>query len=272
VVFDTAMRGYERGQVDRRVQDLVAQLRVAVDRAETAERELAQAVDDGHAGFGGRIEKMLRIAEREADELRKDARREAAEILQQARSQAQAREYELDKTLAAGQAELDQRAAGLRRDLQAHQKAMTEELTAAREHANSVRDEAAANATAVLTKAQDQARATLLAAENAAEQHHDWIHNSIDRLVSNRDGLSAQLIRLREALANIPSEIQDPPADDATTPATATTTATTTATGTPAAAGGSWPEIVRLRRPDDSPPSSALPRRPAHAWGTARTW
>jgi hypothetical protein len=140
---------------------------------------------------------------------------------------------------------------------------MTEELAAAHEEANSVRGGAAANATAVLNKAQDQARSVLLAAENAAEQHHDWLHGEIDRLVSTRDGLSAELIRLREALAGIPTEIQDASTDEAAAPATAPTT--------PAAASGSAPEIVRPRRPDDSPQSSALPRRPARAWGTAHT-
>lgn len=253
VVFDTTMRGYDRGQVDQRIQELVAQLLVTMERAETAERELAQAADDGRGAFGGRIEKMLRIAEHEAEELREEAKREASEILEQARSQAQTRERELDETLAARQAELDERAEELTRDLRAHQKAMVEELAAAREEADSVRGGAAADAASVLDKAQDQARSALTAAETAAEGHHDWLDGEIHRLVSTRDGLHAELVRLREERASIPTAIEDAPDDEGAEVATAP--------AEPAAAGGSVPEIVRPRRSDDSHLPSALPTR-----------
>lgn len=93
--FAIAFRGYDRQQVDERMEDLkgrVGRLRI---RAEAAEAELKVAlsrlkdVDTGppagaESGFGVRVEKVLRLAEDEADAIRREAEREAAAELTRA--------------------------------------------------------------------------------------------------------------------------------------------------------------------------------------------
>ena len=106
--FDTVLRGYERRQVDEYVTkatDEIAKLkddladsqrkrRLANEHAEATERELRdvraksahsepRSVEDS---FGYRAEKLLRIAEQEAAEVRTHASRESAAIIEQART------------------------------------------------------------------------------------------------------------------------------------------------------------------------------------------
>ena len=103
--FDTVLRGYERRQVDdavSRLRNEVAQLkdelaeaerrrRQANEHAEATERELRdvraksahsepRSVEDS---FGYRAEKLLRIAEQEAAEVRTHASRESSAIIEQ---------------------------------------------------------------------------------------------------------------------------------------------------------------------------------------------
>ena len=108
--FDTVLRGYERRQVDDFVSRLKSELaqtkdeltdaqhkrRLANEHAEATERELRdlraksahsepRSVEDS---FGYRAEKLLRIAEQEAAEVRTHASRESAAIIEQARTEA----------------------------------------------------------------------------------------------------------------------------------------------------------------------------------------
>ncbi|HVV75521.1 MAG TPA: DivIVA domain-containing protein [Mycobacteriales bacterium] len=105
--FATVMRGYDRGQVDDYVARLNDFLADAEQRAQRAERsvadvirrnerlteELRQAIDrrqhmragEPYEGLGERIEHMLRLAGEEADNIREQARIEAEEIVADAR-------------------------------------------------------------------------------------------------------------------------------------------------------------------------------------------
>jgi DivIVA domain-containing protein len=106
--FASVMRGYDRGQVDDYVARLNDFLGDAEQRANRAERSLAdalrrnerlteelrQAIDRQHRepsssepyeGIGERIESILRLAAEEADSLRERGRSDAAEMVEQAR-------------------------------------------------------------------------------------------------------------------------------------------------------------------------------------------
>ena len=121
--FDTVLRGYERRQVDEfvaKASDDVARLkndladakrkcRLATDHAEATERELRdvraksahtepRSVEDS---FGYRAEKLLRIAEQEAAEVRTHASRESAAIIEQARTEAEKHRHEVEQSLIA---------------------------------------------------------------------------------------------------------------------------------------------------------------------------
>ncbi|MPZ64118.1 MAG: hypothetical protein GEU83_00855 [Pseudonocardiaceae bacterium] len=85
--FDIVLRGYDREQVDERLRFLgdelaTAEQALAAARERTAglEEELASArgelerrVPDPDVGFGNRVEKILRLAEEEAAEIRQRA-------------------------------------------------------------------------------------------------------------------------------------------------------------------------------------------------------
>jgi len=114
--FSVAMRGYDRAQVDayaqqvlnamktakqyrsdaeRRLDDVRTKLRRTEERITGLDRRLADsdaAIAENErptlAGLGARVEKLLRAAEREADDQREDARRQAADIRARALAEA----------------------------------------------------------------------------------------------------------------------------------------------------------------------------------------
>lgn len=101
--FDIVLRGYDRAQVDERVRFLSDELATA-EQALTAARErtagleeelssvrseLDRRVPDPDVGFGDRVEKILRLAEEEAAEIRQRADGEASSIVERARAEAE---------------------------------------------------------------------------------------------------------------------------------------------------------------------------------------
>src|SRR4051812_20246988 len=117
-VFAAAVRGYDRRQVDARIRELsseVANLRHALQqsdqRAGQAEDELRaaltklkQAGQQGdpakeQEGFGYRVEKVLRMAEIEASDIRTKAAREASALVEKARADAETHRHEVEQSL-----------------------------------------------------------------------------------------------------------------------------------------------------------------------------
>lgn len=99
--FDIVMRGYDRRQVDERLRFLGAEL-AAAEQALGASQERTAAVEDelarlrAQAGgrepnhsFGERVERILRLAEEEAEEVRARAADEAGATLHGARAEAE---------------------------------------------------------------------------------------------------------------------------------------------------------------------------------------
>ncbi len=98
--FDIVLRGYDREQVDERLRFLGDELATAEqaltaarERCAGLEQELASArgelgrrVPDPDVGFGDRVEKILRLAEEEAAEIRKRAGDEASSLVETARA------------------------------------------------------------------------------------------------------------------------------------------------------------------------------------------
>ena len=97
--FDTVRRGYERAQVDERISKLIADRDSALARITALEKRIeelhletqnaqAQVTDaePSYAGLGARVEKILRLAEEEAKDLREEARRAAEQHRELARS------------------------------------------------------------------------------------------------------------------------------------------------------------------------------------------
>lgn len=135
--FATVMRGYDRGQVDdyvARLNDFVAD---AEQRAQRAERSLADVVSrnerlteelrssvdrrqqvrsgEPYEGLGERIEHMLCLAGEEADTIREQARLEAEQIVTEAQRRREAERENAERELSAVLARRDSVLVELRR-------------------------------------------------------------------------------------------------------------------------------------------------------------
>src|ERR1700742_108312 len=104
--FELVRRGYDRAQVDERISKLVSDRDSALARITALEKRIeelhletqnaqAQVTDaePSYAGLGARVEKILRLAEEEAKDLREEARRAAdqhRELAEQAAAQVRA--------------------------------------------------------------------------------------------------------------------------------------------------------------------------------------
>jgi len=100
--FELVRRGYDRAQVDERISKLVSDRDSALARITALEKRIeelhletqnAQAqvsdAEPSYAGLGARVEKILRLAEEEAKDLREEARRASEQHRELAESAAQ---------------------------------------------------------------------------------------------------------------------------------------------------------------------------------------
>lgn len=221
--FDTALRGYERRQVDEFVverQKEIARLRMelaeaqrqqrlATEHAEATETELRElraksahvepkSVEDS---FGYRAEKLLRMAEHEAAEARSHASRESASIIEQARTDAEKHRHEVEQTLISRASLLEQQAAQRTAELQEREQQIADQLTAAREQADQLHAAAARAADRLRQESEAAAAETRLRAETAAQRQQDQAAQEIARLTSLQSDVRAELARLAEVLS-----------------------------------------------------------------------
>lgn len=211
--FAIAFRGYDRQQVDERVEDLkgrVGKLRI---RAEAAEAELNAALSRlkdvdaappaaAESGFGVRVEKVLRLAEQEAADVRTKAAKEASEVLERARADAEAHRHEVEQSVIARVAQLDHEAARRTAALNEREQEITDKLAAAREEADAIRREAERDAAAELTRAGERAKRMVADAEKAAQQQRDAANREVERLAGIREEVRAQMAELHQVLAD----------------------------------------------------------------------
>ena len=186
--FVTVMRGYDRIEVDehlrvteRRVARQRSELtasedrrRRAEDRAATLEAEIRQVrarLDSASApadgGFGIRAEKLLRLAEQEASELRAAAARDVAALRQEARADAEHHRHEVEQDLIARSASFDERAAPRTAEMQQHEEQIAEQLAAVKAETEAL--QAAAQRAVDLYRQRVEADAEELKARAAAE-------------------------------------------------------------------------------------------------------
>jgi hypothetical protein len=221
--FDTALRGYERRQVDEFVaerQKEVSRLRVelaeaqrqqrlATEHAEATETELRElraksahvepkSVEDS---FGYRAEKLLRMAEHEAAEARSHASRESAAIIEQARTDAEKHRHEVEQTLISRASLLEQQAAQRTAELQEREQQISDQLSAAREQADQLHAAAARAADRLRQESEAAAAETRLRAETAAQRQRDQAGQEIARLTALQSDVRAELARLAEVLS-----------------------------------------------------------------------
>ena len=222
-LFDTALRGYERRQVDdfvteknKEVSRLTMELaeanrqrRLATEHAESTEKELRDArARSAHMepsvpedSFGFRAEKLLRMAEQEAAEVRVHASRESAAIVEKARSEAERHRHEAEQALISRASMLEQQAAQRTAELQDREQQIADQLAAARDQAEQVHAAAARAAERLRQESEAAAEETRSRAEHALGRQRDQANQEISRLVALQSDVRAELGRLAQVLS-----------------------------------------------------------------------
>ena len=204
--FDVVRRGYDRDQVDARTREWEERLAaaekaraIAEQHARATEGELRTARASGDTAaappesFGFRAEKILRLAEHEAADVRSRAATEAAAVLEQARADAEQHRHEVEQSLIARSSELEQDAAQRTVVLQEREEQAAATLAAAR-------DEAA--------RATEEARRTVDGLVAEAQNRADEVrHRSEQELGRRRDGADAELRRIGGLHENVRTEM-----------------------------------------------------------------
>lgn len=235
--FDSALRGYDRRQVDTRLKALQEQLdakdaarrRAAEEavsegkRARIAEEQLrdalaklkdarvngttsgpgsgpAKSTADEHDGFGYRAERILRAAENEAAATRSSASQEAAAIVEQARAQAEQHRHDLEQQLIQRAGLLDQQAAERTAAIVEREEAAAAVLHAARQDADEIHGAALRSAERLQHETEAKAREVRAQAEQYAQQQRDAANRELSRVAALHGGVRAELGRLHKLL------------------------------------------------------------------------
>jgi len=220
--FATALRGYERNQVDdylaQRDKDLsslraeLADLRAERDRAvaeaEGTGKELREArAKSAHLepaakedSFGFRAEKLLRIAEQEASDIRSSASRESTNIIEKARTEAEAHRHEVEQTLITRASLLEQQSAKRSAALQEREQQISEQLAAAREQAEQLQANARRVAERLREESEEAAEQTRQRAEADARRRLDDATKEIARLSGLQSDVRSELAQLAQLI------------------------------------------------------------------------
>jgi DNA anti-recombination protein RmuC len=151
-------------------------------------------------GFGMRAERLLRIAEQEAAEIRSGASREAAATLQQSRAEAEQARHEAEQALITRSSRFDEQAAQRTADLQQREQQIAEQLEVARNEAEAVEAAARRAADQYRERMQADAEEVVARARSEAGQIRDQAAQELARLTGLQDNVRAELARLATLL------------------------------------------------------------------------
>jgi cell division septum initiation protein DivIVA len=230
IMFDTVLRGYDRRQVDERLSFLRAELAAAEDglrtsqqRSSSLEGELEQARTkltqrsdtDMENSFGFRVERILRLAEAEAKQVRTRADNEATELMKQAAADAEERrqqvEQELETRIELAERDVGEReaavsqrerqveadAAAFRREADQLRATARSEVEAMRKEARieveELRSNARTEADRMLAVAKAEAEKQIADADSAVTEREHAGERELDRLTSLHDEVGGRL-------------------------------------------------------------------------------
>ena len=236
-------RGYDRGQVEEHLRVLteqVAELRIAHQRehrrAESAEEQLHRArtelkqraaadSDAGQSdeasstrGLGYQVEKLLRAAEDEADEVRAAASREATALLDRARGEADLRWRKMEQSLIQRTVQLDEREGRIAEHTAAAQDEVERMFIQARLQCDQLWLQARACAEREQAAAADAVRESRRSAEQELGRLH-WLHDRIcGQLACLLDSLAGEFGTTNPAPSSPPHPDSPTHADSPTQP------------------------------------------------------
>jgi cell division septum initiation protein DivIVA len=190
--FDVVLRGYDKRQVDERLRLLGSELtaaenalRAATQRAAMLEDALSEARSapggepPGDSNFGARVEKILKLAQDEAREVRSQADAAAAALVEQARAQTRAETDQIRQSVAAEADEL---------------------LRATAADAEKVSKAARAEAEQLVAQARAEAERLIAVATTTAQQRERSSAHELHQLSRLRDEINTDLYRAKEVL------------------------------------------------------------------------
>lgn len=238
--FVTVMRGYDRTEVDEHLR--VAERRVARQRAELAASEERRRRAEEHAatleteirkvrarldsasapadgGFGVRAERLLRLAEQEAAELRTAAGREVATVRQEARADAERHRHEVERDLIARSASFDERAAQRTAELQQREQQLADQQTAVRAETEALQAAAQRAADQYRQRVEADAEEVRARAVADAAKIREQAGEEVTRLSALENDVRAELGRLVAVLSGELTGRGTPPGDASAAPA-----------------------------------------------------
>jgi cell division septum initiation protein DivIVA len=211
--FDIVRRGYDRDQVDVQLRELRDRLsaaesgrQAAEQHARSTEKELRNArTQQGDAplsaeSFGFRAEKILRLAEHEAADVRNRAANEATALVEQARADAERHRHEVEQKLIVRSAELDQEAAQRNVAIQEREQQAAATLAAAREDAARIAEDARHAADGLVTEAQNRADEVRGRSEQDLKRRREAAEQELRRIGSLHEGVRNEMARLHKLL------------------------------------------------------------------------
>lgn len=229
--FDVVFRGYEREQVEQHLQDLVARLAAAEQAREAAEQRIRTVEEELHSvrarsdadrpisqdSFGFRAEKILRMAEHEAADVRSRAAKEATVIVEQARAEAEKHRHEVEQALIARSAELDQEAAKRTVAIQEREQQAKALLAGARDESARIADDARTGADKLAAEAEARAEQLRKRTEDECRRRREAAEQELRRIGDLRNDVRTDISRLYKLLG---AEVSAEPGtgEDAATP------------------------------------------------------
>ncbi len=218
--FPIVVRGYDRRQVDQFATHqlrVVQELRTALAEAENRLRHAAERVEAGAAenerlrsrlsttpvteGYGSRAEKLLRMAETEAAEMRASASRESIVLMEKSRQAAEQHRHVAEQAAIARFRELDQDVRRRSTELEEREEKAAQQVAAARTESERLR--ASARDAAGTVRAEATAEAELLKARARAEagRTREEARIEFERVTEVRADVHAELDRLNRMIA-----------------------------------------------------------------------
>jgi cell division septum initiation protein DivIVA len=214
--FDIVRRGYDRDQVDAQLRELRDRLAAAEASRHAAEHH-ARATEDelrtaraqspaaesapiSQESFGFRAEKILRMAEHEASDVRARAASEATQLVEKARADAERHRHEVEQSLITRTAELDQEATQRNVSLQEREQQAAATLSAAREEAARITENAEQAAETLLADARSRAEEIGKRSEQDLRRRREAAEQELRRIGNTHDGVRAELARLHTLL------------------------------------------------------------------------
>lgn len=209
VAFDVVLRGYDKRQVEERLRLVGAELaaardalRAATERVATLEDALHQTrsapTDEpsGDVHFGARVEKILKLAEDEAREVRAQAEAAAVALLDQARAQAAEQLQRAEQEIVSWRTEANQArtAAGTEAE---------ELFRVATTDAEQVSKAAHAEAEQLVAQARAEAQRLMTAATDTAAQRARSSAHELHQLSRLQEEINSDLYRVKDVLDSL---------------------------------------------------------------------